>query len=97
MNEPVVSLEAMDRLADMERDKALEKILRKHGFTGTDLHYLEKDGEQRLFISKKAFAYMAAHKNTMQSEIQKALDSALVKVLEAGLTIIELQKTGGKV
>jgi hypothetical protein len=81
----------------MERDRAMEKVMRKHGFTETDLSYTEEGGEQRLFISKKAFNYIAAHKNTMKSEIQEAIDTALVKALEAGLAIIELQKVGRKV
>jgi hypothetical protein len=96
MNEPAVSLEALDRLAKIEEDKAMEKVMRKHGFTETDLNYIEKGGEQRLFISKKAFNYIMAHQEAMKSEIQEAINVTSIKALDAGLAIIELQKIGEK-
>jgi hypothetical protein len=96
MKEPAVSLETLTCLEDMERDRIMEKVMRKHGFTGADLTYDEIDGERRLLISGKALDYMMAHKEFMRKELEEALHTASVKALEAGLTIIELQKIGGK-
>jgi hypothetical protein len=97
MNEPVVSLETLTRLEDMERDRAMEKVMRKHGFTSADLTYDEIDGERRLLISGKALDYITAHKESMRKEMEKTSHTASVKALEAGLAIIELQRIGGKV
>jgi hypothetical protein len=39
MNEPGVSLDTLARLEEAEQDRAMEMIMRKRGFTGTELTY----------------------------------------------------------
>jgi hypothetical protein len=95
MNKPTVSLDTLTRLEAMERDRALEKVLRGRGFGGSDLIYEEIDGEARLLISKDILCYMAAHKGSIKQEIEEAFKAASIKALEAGMAIIELQKIGG--
>jgi hypothetical protein len=95
MNKPVVSLETLERLEVMEQDKAMEMVMRRHGFTGADLSYGEVDGERRLLIGRCALDYLTAHKKVMKREIEDAINTGSIKALEAGLTIIELQKMGG--
>jgi hypothetical protein len=97
MNEPSVSMDALIRLEAMEQDRALEKVLRGHGFGGSDLIYEEIDGEWRLLIGKNVLGYMVAHKGSIKREIEEAFKAATLKALETGLKIIELQKLGGKV
>jgi hypothetical protein len=96
MNEPAVSLETLTRLEDMERDRIIERVMRKHGFTAADLTYEEIGGERRLLISGSALDYVMAHKNAMRREIEEASAAASIKALETGLAIIELQKAGGR-
>jgi hypothetical protein len=74
----------------------MEKIMRKHGFTGTDVSYVGEGVERRLIISDKAFDYIAAHKDAMESEIMEAIKTATGKAFNIGLEIIELQKIVGK-
>jgi predicted FMN-binding regulatory protein PaiB len=96
MNKPVVSRDALERLEETEQDKAVERLMRKHGFTGADLTYEEIDGKRKLLMNKKVVDYIKTHENIMKSEIQKAMNAASIKALEAGAAIIELQKMGGK-
>jgi hypothetical protein len=96
MNKPGVSLEALTRLEDMERDRAMEAVLARLGFTGSDVSYAEVDGERQLVISRNAYDYVMAHKQSMRRKLEKAAESASIKALEAGFAIIELQKIGGK-
>jgi hypothetical protein len=95
MNEPGVSMETLCRLENIERDKAMEKVMREHGFTEADLIYSKVDGERRLLLGKKAVKYVKAHPDTIRREFQKAADTATAKALDAALAIIKLQKIGG--
>jgi GTP cyclohydrolase II len=93
MNKPSVSLDVLARLAEIEQDKAMERVMRKHGFTGADFYYMEEGGKRQLLIGKKAFDYIKAHKDTMKSEIQEAIDAGIINALNAGVAMINLQKT----
>jgi adenine-specific DNA methylase len=87
-------MDALDRLETIERNKAVEDVMRKHGFTEADLTYGEVDGEQQLLLSRKAFTYIESH-DFIQEEMRKAISAATIKALETGMTIIKLQKIGG--
>jgi hypothetical protein len=96
MNKPVVSLDTLTRLETIEMNKAVEEVMRKHGFTEADLTYGEVDGERQLLLSKKAIDYVMS-RDFLQKEIKEAINAASIKALETGLKIIELQKLVGKV
>jgi hypothetical protein len=96
MNEPSVSLETIARLADMETDKAMEKVFRKLGFGDDDLAYEERDGERQLLISGKVLDYIKSNKESMRRKLEKASKAAAIKALRTAGEIMELQKTGRK-
>jgi hypothetical protein len=95
MNKPAVSLETITRIEGMEQDKAVEKVMRRHGFTDADLSYGEVDGERRLLIGGRVLDYFKRHKKIVKREIEDAISAGSIKALEAGLAILELQKMGG--
>jgi hypothetical protein len=89
-------LETLERLEDIERDKAFEKVMREHGFTDADLRYRKVDGERRLLLGKKASEYVKTHPDTIRSELEKASKTASIKALETAFELIKLQKTAGR-
>jgi hypothetical protein len=97
MNKPSVSLDTLEELVEIESDKAVEIILRRHGFTDTDFVYKEICGKRHLYMNKKVIDYARDHKETLKKEIQDAIDEGFIKAMETGLEIIRLQKLGGRV
>jgi hypothetical protein len=93
--EPSVSLETLDQLIEINQGKAIEKLLRKYGFTG--FRYKEIDGKKQLLINREVLIFLDHYEKQnkkIRKEIQEALDKGAVEGLEAGLAIIRLQKEG---
>jgi hypothetical protein len=96
MDEPGISLEALNRLAAMEFDRGMEKVMRDFGFGDDDLAYKEIDGERQLVFCGKAVDFVKSHKKLMRRKFRETENAAMLKALEIGEQISELQKTGGR-
>jgi hypothetical protein len=92
LDEPCVSLDTLLCLEAIERDKAVDSFMRRHGFTeAEDFSYGESDGERRLLLSRKAVERIKSH-DSLRKEFGETLEAASLKALENGATIIGLQE-----
>lgn len=96
MNEPGVSLEFLDRLVEIEQDKAMEAVLRRHGFTDADFFYRETGWGKKLLIKKNVVDYFIARKESVENEIKETMNTGMTKGLASAQEAIKLMAGIGK-